>query len=265
MTRPVQLLPLALLAILAACASAPKSSTPPQPEPPPPVTQAVVSPRDRAQIHTNLAEGYYERGRMDIALEELNESLKLDPSNAKTYNVFGLVYATMSDNQLAEQNFQRALALAPQDSDIRHNWGWFLCSTDRARESIAQFEQAARDPLYRTPENALINAGKCSASFGDTAGAQNFYRRALAVSPNNPTAAYGLAFIAFRESRLADARGFLRPVMMQTAPPPEALYLGMCVERKLGDRQAELSYTSQLRNRFPDSAEAKAIPSGNCE
>ncbi|NDP42780.1 MAG: type IV pilus biogenesis/stability protein PilW [Aromatoleum sp.] len=256
---------LCLVALFAACSSAPKSSSPQQPEPPPPVTPQVVSPRDRAQIHTDLAEGYYERGRMDIALEELNEAVGLDPSNAKTYNVFGLVYATMGDNRQAEQSFQRALALAPQDSDFRHNWGWFLCSTDRARESIAEFEQAARNPLYRTPENALINAGKCSASFGDTAAAQNFYRRALAASPNNPTAAYGLAFIAYKESRLADARGYLRPVMLQTAPPPEALYLGMCVERKLGDRQAELSYSSQLRNRFPESAETKAIPTGNCE
>ena len=265
MTRSPCLPALLLVAILAACSSTPKSSTPAQPEPPPPVTPQVVSPHDRALIHTDLAEGYYERGRMDVALDELRESVALDPANAKTYNIFGLVYATMGDNRLAEQNFQRALALAPQDSDARHNWGWFLCSTGRARESIAEFEQAARNPLYRTPENALINAGKCSASFGDTAGAQIFYRRALAASPNNPTASYGLAFIAYKEARLGDARGYLRAVMLQTAPPPEALYLGMCVERRLGDRQAELSYSSQLRNRFPDSAETKAIPTGNCE
>ena len=38
-----------------------------------------------------------------------------------------------------------------------------------------------------------------------------------------------------------------------------ALYLGMCVEQKLGDAQAEQSYALQLRNRYPESAEAKAI------
>ncbi len=47
--------------------------------------------------------------------------------------------------------------------------------------------------------------------------------------------------------------------MQQPPAPPEALYLGMCIERKLGDRSAEPSYVSQLRNRYPDSAEAKAI------
>ena len=36
-------------------------------------------------------------------------------------------------------------------------------------------------------------------------------------------------------------------------------------ERKQGDRSAELSYVSQLRNRFPESAEARALPGGTCE
>jgi len=53
-------------------------------------------------------------------------------------------------------------------------------------------------------------------------------------------------------------------VMLQNSPPAEALYLGMCIERKLGDRQAEASYASQLRNRYPGAAETKAIP-GACE
>jgi len=46
---------------------------------------------------------------------------------------------------------------------------------------------------------------------------------------------------------------------------PEALYLGMCIERGLGDRAAEASFVSQLRNRFPDSPEARAVPPGKCE
>ena len=57
----------------------------------------------------------------------------------------------------------------------------------------------------------------------------------------------------------------MRPVMQQTSPPPEALYLGVCIERKQGDRQAEISYMTQLRNRFPDSPEAKAVASQACE
>jgi len=250
-------------ALVAGCGSNPKSPTPEAQLPPP--RTAEVSPRERAKLHTELAAGYYERGQMDVALEELTESTKLDPDSAKTYNVYGLVYTVMGENAKAEQSFQRALQLAPQDSDIRHNWGWYLCTHDRARESIAEFDQAIRNPLYKTPEIALVNAGRCSASFGDTAAADQYFRRALAVSPGNPRAAYGLAFIAYKGARFDEARGWLRPAVLQANPAPEALYLGVCLERKLGDRQAEMSFTSQLRNRYPDSAETRALPSGVCE
>jgi type IV pilus assembly protein PilF len=253
-----------LLALaLAACASKP-TTTPPPPEPTP-VKAQEATPQQRAQQHADLAAGYYERGQLDVALQELDEAKRLDPNNARIYNVYGLVYTVMGENQKAETSFRQSLALAPNDSEIHHNWGVFLCHTGRAREAIPEFEQAIRNPLYKTPEIALINAGKCSVTLGDTAKAETYFRQAMTVSPNNPVAAYNLALLAFRQKRLDEARAWMRPVMQQQTPGPEALYLGMCIERKQGDRQSELSYTTQLRNRYPESAEAKALPGGSCE
>ena len=37
----------------------------------------------------------------------------------------------------------------------------------------------------------------------------------------------------------------------------------MCIERKLGDRSSEASYVSQLRNRYPESAEAQGDSAGH--
>jgi type IV pilus assembly protein PilF len=256
-----------LAAFIGACASAPSGNVqrPPDPVIVPVTKQQEATPKDRAVLHAELGAGYYERGQMDVALEELNEALKLDQGNPRIYNIFGLVYAMLGDNPKAEQNFQRALQLAPQDSEIRHNWGWFLCSNGKAREGIAEFEQALRNPLYRTPEIALVNAGRCSAALGDVANAEGYFRRAQAVSPNNTGAAYGLALLAYRAGRQDEARGWVRRLMQQPNPTPETLFLGMCVERKAGDRGAEASYVSQLRNRYPDSAEAKAVTTGACE
>ena len=249
--------------VVAACAS--KDPTPAaQPEPLPPVKPQEVSAQRRAELHTELAAGYYERGQMDIALNELDEAVKLEPNNARTYNIYGLVYTVLGENAKAEQNFRRALTLAPQDSEIRQNWGWYLCTHERVKESIPEFEQAFGNPLYKTPEIPLINAGRCSAMIGDVAAAEGYFRRALAVSPNNESASFGLALLAYRAARYDDARRWMRATR-QANPPPEALYLGLCVERKLGDRQAETSYAAQLRNRYPDSAETRALATGTCE
>src|SRR5436305_6678142 len=157
----------ALLLIVAGCASNKPAQTPPNPPAPEPVKSQEATPLQRAQIKTDLAAGYYERGQFDVALEVLDEAQKLEPNYPKTYNVYGLVYKMLGETQKAEGNFQRALALAPNDPDVRANWDAFLCATGRTRESIPEFETALRDPLYKSPEIALINAGKCTAMLGD--------------------------------------------------------------------------------------------------
>ena len=90
-----------LAAFLGACASPTGGGPAPAqraPEPPPPAKAAEVSPKDRANLHADLGAGYYERGRMDIALEELNEAMTLDPGNPRIYNYFGLVYTVLGEN-----------------------------------------------------------------------------------------------------------------------------------------------------------------------
>ena len=256
-----------LLAMVGGCA-APAATAPPaprQPDPLPPPKTQEATPKERAALHAELGAGYYERGRMDVAIEELTEAQTLDPTNPKIYNYFGLVYTVLGDNPKAEQNFQRGLQLAPNDSDLRHNWGWYLCSNDRPKESIPEFEAALRDPFYKTPEIALTNAGRCSAAFGDYANADAYYRRALARNPGNAPALYGLALLAYRAGRYDEARGYTRRLAQLPQPAPEALYLGMCVERKAGDRAAETIYSAQLRNRYPDSLEARSVATGFCE
>ena len=265
MRRP--LLVVAVAAALAAGGCASNKSTTPSTPPPDttPIKAQEATPQQRAAIRTELAAGYYERGQMDVALEELGAAKALDPSYPRLYNIYGLVYAMLGEPAKAEESFRQALALAPNDSDIRANWGAYLCATGRAREAMAELEQVMRDPLYKTPEIALINAGKCSLALGQPKAADDYFRRALTASPGNATAAYNLALLAYREQRVGEARAWMRRVMQQATIPPEALYLGMCIERKQGDQEAERSYESQLRNRWPESPEAKAIASGKCE
>ena len=269
---------LATLLLVAGCQTTPLVQISPAPAPPPApqgpqikppsqpqIVQDPVTPRQRAEIHAELAAGYYERAQMDVAIEELGIAEKLDPTYPRIYNLLGLIYTAMGELPRAEAQFRRAIELAPNDPDARHNLGWYLCTHGRARESIAEFEIAIRNPLYRTPEIALVNAGKCSAAIGDVAAAEQYLRRALQLRPNDPSAAYNLALLSYKSARLAESRALMKVVMQQTTPAPEALFLGMCVERKLGDRQAEQSYVVQLRNRYPDAAETRAIDGGSCE
>ena len=180
-------------------------------EAPPP--QQMASAAERAKLHTDLGSGYYERGQMDVAIGELDTAVKLDPNYAPAYNIYGLIYAVLGEDRKAEQNFERALQLAPNNPDIHHNWGWYLCQHKRERESLAQFETAVSDPLYRTPEIALVNAGRCAQAIGDVRAAEGYFRRALSGQPANVLANYGLAQIAYKERRYDEARAAMQRVM----------------------------------------------------
>jgi type IV pilus assembly protein PilF len=223
-----------------------------------------VTPRRKAELHTELAAGYYERGQMSVALDELKEAEANDPTYPRIYNVYGLVYTMLGEAPKAEANFQKALQMAPDDSEIHHNWGAFLCSHGRPAQAIPEFEIAARDPLYKTPEIALANAGKCSALLGNKVAAEGYFRRALSLKPLDAYSAYNLALLKYHDASYDEARQLMRIVMQANDAPAPALYLGMCIERKKADQRGEDSYVQQLKNRYPNSPEAKNLDGKDC-
>src|SRR5438132_13764663 len=123
--RIYALLGMIVLALVVGCASNKPAQTAAAPAPPEPVKPQEASPLQRAQIKTDLAAGYYERGQFEVALEVLDEAQRLEPNYARAYNIYGLVYTMLGEPQKAEANFQRALSLAPNDPEIRANWGGF--------------------------------------------------------------------------------------------------------------------------------------------
>jgi type IV pilus assembly protein PilF len=218
--------------------------------------------RARARIHTELAAGYFELGNMGVALEEVTIAQQADSSYPPIYNVAALIYAALKDDWRAEENFSRALRLSPGDADINNNYGNYLCQRKREQEGIKHLLIAVQNPLYQTPERSLVNAGVCARRKGDDAAAQEFFQRAITVRPNQPQALYQLADLAFLANNFAAAQGYLRRLAQVAPGTADVLWLGLRVERKLGNAVAEASYAQQLRKNFPDSKEAAALQAG---
>ena len=255
--RPV--LVTAMLLMLAACAA-------PAPEAPSIDTGTVIGepgdPRNRARVHTELATAYYARGNMGVALEELRTATEADPSYALAHSMFGLVYMELRENRLAEQNFERALRLAPNDGDINHNYGWFLCQTKREPESIKYFMQAVRNPLYAAPWRSYSAAGLCTMRTNNLKDAEDYFQRALKLDPDEPAALLQLGRIRYLQGNVNDARKFVARYNKLLNPSAESLWLALRIERKAGERVAEQSFANQLRRRYPGSPEYQALQRG---
>jgi type IV pilus assembly protein PilF len=227
--------------------------------------KAIGDARNRAQIHTQLAAKYFERNQDAVALAELKDAIIADPKYAPAYSMLALVYMDLQQNDQAAKNFEQALRLAPNDSDINNNYGWFLCQTGSPRESIAYFQTALKNPLYETPYVADLNIGLCSEKFNDLDQADEYYQRALRFEPNFPKALLNLARLWYGRGRYADARGLIARYNKIVEPNAESLWLALRVERKLGDRSTEGSLAVQLRRNFSTSREYQEFLKGNFE
>ena len=75
-----------------------------------------------------------------------------------------------------------------------------------------------------------------------------------------------LISLDYKEGNLTEARNRLQEILQAgVTPPPDALWLGIRVERKLGHLSEEKSLAAQLRRLYPASAEYQAYLSGNYE
>mgnify|MGYP000926713869 CR=1 FL=1 len=222
-------------------------------------------PRTRATLHTELGAMYLQAGNLTVALEELSIAILIDPDYATAYSMRGLAAYRIRELQLADQDFRRALSLDGKDPEINNNYGWFLCQVGREKEALGYIQAAMKNPLYKTPEKAYLNAGSCYARIGDLATAEGYVEQSLRILPGNPQALLELASINFRKGEVERARHELVELLRHNDPNAEALWLGVRIERALGNRPAETRYATQLRRKFPLSPEAQELLKGRSE
>ena len=218
--------------------------------------------RRRARIRMELAANHYQQRNYQTALSELRTALEIDPGYSAAYGMLGLIYMDLGDNLRAESSFKRALELAPGNSDLNNNYGWFLCQTGRERDSVERFERAASDPLYPVPAKALHNAGVCLRRIGDDEGAVRYLQRAFRLDPLNPVAMYNLGEIYLDRDDFDRARFYAQRLVKNHDPAPQTLWLALRIEHAMGNRDGVLSLGTQLRRRFPTSREADLLRQG---
>ena len=219
--------------------------------------------RTRAKAHTDLASAYYELGNLGVALEEARIALAADPNYPPAYNVQGLVNMDLKDNSAADASFQRGLKLAPQDPDLNHNYGWFLCQTGREQQSVQWFMNAIKNPLYATPSKSYAAAGQCLQKTNPAESAQ-YLERALRLDPNTVQAMMPYAEYLYRRGQLTQAKDLVaRYNKLLPEPTPDSLWLALRIERKLGDRAAEQSLATQLRRRYSNTPQYQSFLRGD--
>jgi len=219
-------------------------------------------PDKAATINLQLGIAYMNRmNRNDnpTAMTRLKKAVRIDPNYADAHNALAVLYERLGQKELAEQEYQIALALKPEDSSIQNNYGQYLCKKGEHERAEQHFLLALDNPLYQQPEIPYTNAGMCAMRNNQLDKAENYFRKALTQNPNLAPTLFQIANVAYEKKRYQDARDYLTRYLATTKHNSQTLWLGIRIERALHNKDAEASYAMLLRSQFPDSEETQLL------
>lgn len=225
--------------------------------------------REQSAAAANLELGvaYLRQGNLSVAKDKLEKALKQNPRDASVHTALALLYERLGETARVDGHYRTALRLAPRNPDIQNNYAVYLCRAGRDKEGLAQFEKAAANPLYRTPEAAYTNAGVCLRSAKRLDEAERSFARALTVRPNYAEAAFQLGDLQLERGRAGEARQLVERYLASFEATPDLLLLGARLSRQGCDRAGFERYARRLRMDFPGTGQAQALaalPPGAC-
>jgi type IV pilus assembly protein PilF len=214
---------------------------------------------DASNYNMQLGMAYLNQGDLALAKEKMDRAMTENPGDPAVHSAMAMLQERLGHPEKADTEFKTALRLGPGSPDILNNYAVYLCRNGRTDEGVKTFEEAAHNPLYKTPEAAYTNAGVCLRSAKrDTQAAMSF-ERALQVKPNFAEAAFQLAELDFQRGEVLEARETINSFVTSFDATPDILLLAVRIARKQGDRLAEEKFARKLRLDFPTSDQARAL------
>jgi type IV pilus assembly protein PilF len=223
---------------------------------------AEADPRRRASIRLELAASYFQAGRIDVALEEVNQALAADPSSADGYGLLALIYMRNQDWDQADASLRKAMSLRPQDGDLQHNYGWLLCQRKQYAQAQEWLDKALAQPGYLERPKTWMAKGLCLQSAGQLKASEEALFKAYEMDAGNPVVASNLANVLYVQGDVTRARFYIRRLNNSEQANAESLWLGIKVERAQGDQLAMEQLAGPLGRRFAEAREWLAYQRG---
>jgi type IV pilus assembly protein PilF len=214
---------------------------------------------DMASINVQLGVAYLKQGNLAIAQEKLERAEKQNPRDPNVHTALAVLYERLNRPREVESHYRTATRLAPRDPNASNNYAVWLCKNGRTDDGVKRFIEAARNPLYSTPETAYTNAGVCLRAAKKLDQAAELFALALQTRPNLAEAAFQMSELQFERGKYTESRANLDRFLGAFKPTPDLLFLGVRVARATGDRLGEERYARTLRVEFPQSEQVRAL------
>jgi type IV pilus assembly protein PilF len=216
-------------------------------------------PDKRAAAHVELGLDYLRRDQYDVAREELDLAVSIDPDSDEAHHGKALLMAEMGYPEEAISGFARAVRLNPRNYVAINDYGIYLCQQGQYDAGLKVLQQAEERPDNRLRPTTWLGIGLCHYRAGDTEQAQEFLRQVLKVTPTLTQALEPMADMSYRKGNYLSSRAFVERFIATGAITEGILVTGANTELQLGDGDKARQYISELRRRFPESTNLAAF------
>lgn len=219
-------------------------------------------------LNLKLASAYYAAGQYKTASESSEIAVEALPASVGALGLAALVQVELGNRTRAQNYFNRAFKLAPQDADLNHNYGVYLCRADNKKDpalAMDHFKAALAVEGYASAASTLSAGGDCLARLGRDDEALQYHTGALRFEPSNRFSLLGMADLQFRRGAIQQALDYANRYSRVAAVTPQVLWLQLRIARKLGMTADEKIYAADIRRTFPESNETRLLAEGRFE
>ena len=222
-------------------------------------TMSKPQPERAAEINLEIGIEHLRNGNLQAAKDKIDRAIEQNPRFGRAHLIAGMLYNRLGDENKADSHYQRAVALEPKNPEFKNNYAVYLCQKNKFERGIRIALEAAADPLYKTPEVAYMNAGNCARSANDLKSAEDYFRRALTARPRFGEALLAMADLEYHQTEYMSARAFLQRYSEVGRTGPEMLWLGVRIERGLGNKAQAQHYAQRLKAEYPSATQTKEL------
>ncbi|MEC8748279.1 MAG: type IV pilus biogenesis/stability protein PilW [Pseudomonadota bacterium] len=208
---------------------------------------------EAAKTRMSLGLTYLQNNNYTQAKKNLDKALEFNPRSADVQFAMAYYYQLVGDNLRAEEYYETAIDLAPNNGDIANSYGAFKCQNGEYEKAKAYFFDAINNRLYANAAQTYENLALCAQSQGKLDEAIGYFQDALKHQPARGKSLFLLSELYTVSEQWELAESTLRKYERIAKVTPDSLWLAYEIAKGKGDLETAKGYGEMMMSLFPES------------
>ncbi|MBC6984027.1 type IV pilus biogenesis/stability protein PilW [Alteromonas sp. BZK5] len=208
---------------------------------------------EAAKTRMSLGLTYLQNNNYTQAKKNLDKALEFNPRSADVQFAMAYYYQLVGDNLRAEEYYETAIDLSPNNGDIANSYGAFKCQNGEYEKAKAYFFDAINNRLYANAAQTYENLALCAQSQGKLDEAIGYFQDALKHQPARGKSLFLLSEFYTVSEQWELAESTLRKYERVAKVTPDSLWLAYEIAKGKGDLETAKGYGEMMMSLFPES------------